>query len=47
MIAKLKREIQQLKDELSLVKGGEYEGELDDEEKEKYVVVYSLYFDFW
>ncbi len=33
MVARLKREIQQLKDELAMASGQEYDGELTDEEK--------------
>ena len=36
MIAKLKREIQQLKDELALATGEQYDSELTDEEKQRY-----------
>lgn len=43
MIAKLKREIQQLKDELSLATGATYEGELSEEEKERLQSLVSCY----
>lgn len=36
MIEKLKLEIQQLKDELSLAKGEQYESELTEEETNRY-----------
>ena len=35
MIAKLKREVQQLKDELSMHTGVQYDSELTEEEKER------------
>ena len=37
MIAKLKREVQQLKDELALATGQQYESELTHEDKERYI----------
>ena len=37
MIEKLKREVQQLKDELALATGEQYDSELSNEDKERYL----------